>query len=209
VKIFLEDFESFAESEDVSEDQQCRHPELSAAGLMSALPDKVMVNWSDALKAGWACLYGILAHAERLSQETDSDSDPASETEMMMAECSLHNSYSSSCYEWLKRPDGEQRMGTLWAMIQVELLTYRRLQPGDSGISDNFPMEDVVPWLSGQSDEATMPLLANKMMQPHHPCGWFEQASFGFFPTASEACTTHFMNFDIYDRTSFIPPPQG
>lgn len=210
VKILLEgfegfeDFDGFEEVVEVSEDQECCHSELSAAGLMSALQDKVTANWSDTLKTGWTCLHETLAYAERLSHDTNAGSDSASITGMPANACSLHT-YRPSCYKWLERPASEQRIGTLWAMIQVELLTYRRVLPGDSWVSGKFPIKEVTAWLKNLSDKATMPLLANEMMRPYAPCGRFEKANDYDFPIASEACTTHFRNFDISDRTSFIP----
>jgi hypothetical protein len=75
-----------------------------------------------------------------------------------------------SMFEW---PCNEPRLGALWAMIQVELLTYRRVKVGDDWMSKNMSMAALVDWLRDDSVKLGVPLVRNHMMKEHSPCGWF------------------------------------
>ncbi|KAF5563134.1 hypothetical protein FPHYL_5366 [Fusarium phyllophilum] len=108
---------------------------------------------------------------------------------------------------WLKLPCNGLRIGLLWASIQTELLTYRRIRDGDSWISENFSMTALRVWLEEEDTQLSMPLIQSRMFKDHTPCGWFGNASEFLCPAAEEICTDHFMNMDIYNRTSYIRQP--
>lgn len=109
--------------------------------------------------------------------------------------------------EWLQLPCSGPRMGLLWATVQTELLTYRRVREGDPWISENFSMKALKTWLKGDSAEFSTHLVQNRMFRKHTRCGWFGGASEFLCPTAEDICTDYFMNMDIYDRASYIREP--
>ncbi|KAK4676464.1 LOW QUALITY PROTEIN: hypothetical protein QC764_0060650 [Podospora pseudoanserina] len=107
--------------------------------------------------------------------------------------------------EWLKWPRPKPKLALLWATIQAELLTYRRIKIGDGWMSENFSMTALNDWLEGKSATFKTPLVERDMLKEYSTCcGWFLCAGFPT-PTAGDVCETHFMNMDIYDRTTFHP----
>ncbi|KAF4500014.1 hypothetical protein FAGAP_3781 [Fusarium agapanthi] len=201
---------------------QCRHTQLSPLDLMKAVPGDVMEAWSGSCRVGWGCLTGVLTLAvsqqdqERSGRSHTSSSPlgdewPGTPTSSF-SESSDHDSCGRLFQEvyhddWLKLPCNGPRIGLLWASIQTELLTYRRVKEGDSWISKNFSMEAMKAWLDEDDTELSMPLVQQRMFKMHGRCGWFEIAADFLCPIAEEVCTEYFMNMDIYNRTSYIERP--
>ena len=107
---------------------------------------------------------------------------------------------------WVQIPGGNSDLGVLWAAIQAEILTYRRLKDNDPWISENFSMHALRRWLDGETDDFCTPLVKDGLMRPHTKCGWFMGEDF-FCPIAEEVCKTHFMNMDtdkeVHGRARF------
>ncbi|KAG7425998.1 hypothetical protein Forpi1262_v012177 [Fusarium oxysporum f. sp. raphani] len=201
---------------------QCRHTQLSPLDLIRAVPGDVIEAWSESCRVGWGCLTEVLALAvlqqdqERSSRSHRSasplgDEWPGTPTSSF-SESSDHESCWSTFQEdyhgnWLKLPCNGPRIGLLWASIQTELLTYRRVRDGDSWISENFSMKALEAWLEEDDTELSMPLVQNRMFKVHTRCGWFGNALEFLCPTAQEVCTEYFMNMDIYSRSSYICQP--
>ena len=93
-------------------------------------------------------------------------------------------------------------LAPLWAAVQTELLTYRRLKESDPWISPYFDLD-----LLGEdlqlNRKLTLPLLRNRMMRPFCRCG--------VFPGSAPACTRreqaayyHFSNLEDWKRTTFL-----
>ena len=93
-------------------------------------------------------------------------------------------------------------LGSLWAAIQVELLTYRRLQDYDAWTSRHFDMHALVIYLC-EGRELALPLLSNGMMKPFCCCGTFPGAVPGT-PILDDATAYYFSNLDDYSRSSFL-----
>lgn len=201
----VEDIQSIAEA------GMCYHRLLSARELMMDVPSEVVQGWSDSCQTGWSCLMQTLAISEPKTTTPDNDetSQPADEEDESSGLHSDKDSYEKPCElwgeheEWLKLPCIEPQIGLLWAMIQTELLTYRRVEEGDGWISENFSMNAVNVWLRGGSSELDMPLVS-KMAENHSRCGWFHNTEEVFCPTASKVCNEHFMNMNMYTRASFV-----
>lgn len=145
------------------ESQNCRHSPKSPAQLMRALSIREVENWSEALQTGWNCLYQTLARAERQSGNVDSvarsnfetdimDTDPNPESLESCEVCEVEDDSGGIHGEWLGLTCNEPRIGTLWALIQVELLTYRRLSIEDKWISTNFWLEEIAAWMTEDSE---------------------------------------------------------
>lgn len=193
---------SINDIQESQEDESCEHSLMTPSELMRALPTHTVKSWSDSLQSGWTCLYETLRHAESYLDDDSSsvDSEPH-DCPLSFEDVSAHN-------DWIRLPCSNTKIGKLWALIQAELLTYRRLRLGDSWTSDNFLMKDVVRWLEDDSYQLTMPLAANNMIRSHTRCGWFHGAMDFIAPSSNEVSSDYFMNFATYDdRTSYIRPP--
>jgi hypothetical protein len=99
-----------------------------------------------------------------------------------------------------------KNLATLWAAVQTELLTYRRLAEGDPWISENFNMVSVLESL-GNGDELSIGLVSNKMMKPFCRCGIFRDSDDPACLRVEEACTHYFSNLENWGRSTFIDAP--
>ena len=95
-----------------------------------------------------------------------------------------------------------EALGTLWATIQTELLTYRRLEEGDPWISDNFSMLAVCDGLRN-GGRISIPFVDKGMMKPFCRCGRFEGAA-PACATIDDAAAYHFANLDDWGRSTFL-----
>ncbi|KAF5635753.1 hypothetical protein F52700_5064 [Fusarium sp. NRRL 52700] len=201
---------------------ECRHTLLSPLDLIQAVPGEVVEAWSESCRVGWGCLTEVLAlallqqeqapsvHSHRSASPLGDEwpGTPASGcSEFSDHDCCWPMFQEHYHDNWLKLPCNKPRIGLLWASIQTELLTYRRIRDADSWISENFCMKALKVWLKEEDAQLSMPLIQNRMFKEHTPCGWFGDTKEFLFPTAEEVCTEYFMNMDIYNRTSYIQQP--
>ncbi|KAF5975150.1 hypothetical protein FCOIX_7877 [Fusarium coicis] len=201
---------------------QCRHTQISPLDLMKAVPENVIETWSESCRVGWGCLTGVLALAVSQPDKEQSGrchrssspwrdewpGTPTSSFSESSDDASHWNTFQGRYHnDWLELPCNGPRIGLLWASIQTELLTYRRVRDGDSWISENFCMKALKTWLEDDDIELSMPLVQNQMFKEHTRCGWFGEAEEFLCPIAEEVCTEHFMNMDIYSRTSYLEQP--
>ncbi|CZR64442.1 uncharacterized protein PAC_14340 [Phialocephala subalpina] len=99
-------------------------------------------------------------------------------------------------------------IGTLWAAIQTELLTYRRLADEDPWLSENFAMQAV---LEGLENGGMLPikLIEEDMIAPYCRCGRFLGVTDEACACVDEVCTHYFANVDVWSRASYIMIPEG
>lgn len=200
---------SVAEILKSSDAGQCRHTPLSPLELMQAVPGDVVEAWSGNCRTGWSCLIQVLALA--VAEQRQKPSSPQQKSSNFgkssdVDSCDMEFERRIHNY-WLELPCNGPRMGLLWASIQTELLTYRRLSEGEGWVSENFSMNALKAWLEGHSSEFSTPLVQNRMFKTHTRCGWFNHAPDFLFPNAEEVCTEYFMNMDLYGRASYIRQP--
>ncbi|KAI9147095.1 hypothetical protein HJFPF1_13127 [Paramyrothecium foliicola] len=197
---------------------KCHHMPLSPLELMRAVPDNIMERWTPDCQTGWICFRQVLIHAETdknwMPRIVESDGSSASSIIKPDETSNLHfentSSHQERCqfenyhHNWLHIPCNGPEFGILWATIQTELLTYRRLRGGDPWVSENFSMTALKAWLEGKSETFLTALIQHEMTEKHSPCGWFCDSISPLCPTSKEICKFHFMNMDLYERTSFI-----
>jgi hypothetical protein len=94
-------------------------------------------------------------------------------------------------------------LSTLWAAAQTELLTYRRLQEGDSWISKNFDMESLLQNLEIGSP-LSIGLISKKMMKSFCRCGIFYGSDDVACLRVEEASANYFSNLEDWSRTTFL-----
>ena len=98
---------------------------------------------------------------------------------------------------------------TLWAAVQTEFLTYRRLKEGDEWISNNFNMHTLDEGLRLRN-KVDIPLVRENMMREYCSCGKF----WIMFDKGTPRCAIvddvaayYFANLDDWNRTTFIEMP--
>lgn len=193
--------------------EECHHAPMTPCDLMTEVPGDLVGSWTEDCRVGWDCIFDILrlnerAEANRESSDVDEDSDvwlqsDSTNTEAetcYLDEMGIHDDFSPFIC-------GNPRLGILWAVIQAELLTYRRIEEGAPWISENFSMRSLRAWLVRETKEFGTPLVENKMMKSYSRCGWFCDDHEFYCPVAEEVCVEHFMNMDDYTRTSFLERP--
>ena len=209
---------------DNDQGKQCSHEELDPAELMERLPTRLKSRWSKELSIGWQVIYSALKQSQaewkvkpsrRRStsneRKPDDDCDPFIRytDEISTDEDTDHEDFLTAwCpdHEWDRNFFGANEvLAPLWAAVQTELLTYRRLQEGDEWISQNFNMHSLKEGLiaKGKIDIA---LVQKQMMKPFCSCGCFLEADLEF-PVVDDAVAYYFSNLEDWNRTTFIPCP--
>ncbi|KAK4039018.1 hypothetical protein C8A01DRAFT_47468 [Parachaetomium inaequale] len=198
-----------------AEPGRCCHKLLDAYDLMRAVPHDLVAHWSTDCQTGWICILQVLLlvrhdgdsdsqqdadsghgpDGDEFEGDSNADSEEDSHGAPQIHDCGLGTESFSAYTEWLELPCGNPKLGLLWATIQVELLTYCRIDTADSWLSSRFSMGALKTWLEGG------------MMRYHSPCGWFDCDDF-VCPVAEEVCKEHFMNMDVYDRATFLERPE-
>lgn len=96
-----------------------------------------------------------------------------------------------------------KNLAALWAAVQTELLTYRRLAEGDPWISPNFDMKNVLECLeTGQY--LSIDLVSKGMMNPFCRCGIFRHSEDPACLRVEEVCTDYFSNLEDFSRTHLL-----
>lgn len=141
--------------------------------------------------------------------DSDSDSDSGSDSDPDAGEsipgyCPDHceTSYQQNFF------GKNKSMATLWAAIQTELLTYRRIAKGDPWISPNFDMASVLESLEN-GDELSIGLVSKSLMKPFCRCGIFRESDDPACLRVEEACTRYFSNLEDWGRSTFLYAPEG
>ncbi|KAL6700454.1 hypothetical protein J3F84DRAFT_121377 [Trichoderma pleuroticola] len=209
----------------------CHHAKLDADSFMQTVPAATVDRWSPECQIGWHCMRGILQlaksgkihHPNTITSAQSGSGDPFDSMDvdgdegedsdggddastMSTATCLLEGYY----HKKNDFPCGNPQLGLIWAIIQAEILTYRKIEYSDPWVSDNFSMGALRKWLRGESVELEMSFVQRDMLQEHTICGWFEDS----FPvcTAEDATKQHIMNMDmnrdLYNRTSFLAQGQ-
>jgi hypothetical protein len=100
---------------------------------------------------------------------------------------------------------GSSDLSTLWAAVQVELLTYRRLQEGDPWTSLNFNIHTLLEGLTSGTG-VCIGLVEKGMMKEFCKCGDFYKAADPAFVLAEDVSAYYFSNLEDWNRSHFIYP---
>ena len=170
---------------------ECSHEELDPAELMEKLPTSLKLGWSKELSTGWQVIYYTL-------KQSQAEWKPLPLEQLFALTCHL---------PYFRRHHygrfGENKiLAPLWAAVQTELLTYRRLKEGDEWISQNFDMSSLNEGLIGKG-KVNIPLVQNGMMKPFCGCGFFVNGH-PECPTLDDAAAYYFSNLEDWNRTTFI-----
>lgn len=202
---------------------ECHHANLDADGFMQTVPSATLDRWSSECQIGWHCMRGILQLAKygkihhlfiEVGEQSGSgdqfnttdindddcednnESDNASTTSI--TSCPLyHNNRQDPTF-----PCGNSQLGLIWALVQAEMLTYRKIEDLGAWISDNFSMSALKNWLQGEAVGLEMPFVQKDMLREHTICGWFDDAEFFVSPTPYEVTKQHILNYDEQESDS-------
>ena len=110
------------------------------------------------------------------------------------------------CERCVERPDhffgSSKVLASLWASIQTELLTYRRLQEGDGWISENFNMNALNESLI-RGSKVDIALVRKKMMTSYCWGGEFPGAT-PACPIVEDVAAYYFSNLEEWSRSTFL-----
>ncbi|KAI1207805.1 uncharacterized protein F4807DRAFT_167323 [Annulohypoxylon truncatum] len=191
----------------------CQHPEINPAELAVLLFEENSGTWTSEIILGWKVLIAILQHdvAKRRDKPTHHE-DECEDEEDDVEVCShyIHEfeeeRLSKSVY------CGNQRLGAVWALIQAELLTYRRLNEDEPWLSPRFDMRILLEGLESDDDTCLQMLVrgaeeaGENLLQNYSRCGLFYGAKNPMCALREEACTSYYANLDDWERTTFIQP---
>ena len=190
----------------------CSHQELNPLQLARQIVLRFSKIWSEEINLGWHILCNVLDLAQTAAR-TEDDSERDEDEELHYSASAFAALVASNGDEvplpcsskWEGHDHGSQRhkiLGSLWAAVQVELLTYRRLSENDPWISPHFDLMI----LDRDLDNGEVPsiaLLRRGMMKPFCRCGNFGEAV-PASATISEVSAYHFSNLEDWNRSTFI-----
>ncbi|KAK6223958.1 hypothetical protein LQW54_000104 [Pestalotiopsis sp. IQ-011] len=207
--------------------EECSHLLMTPAELAKNVPRELLTKWSEDARLGWDVFVGILQYAadersaSRLSAPSEVTSDVARsnargdspesiEDEEVQEESLLDCDHIRDNYFEFERRNffGKSlELGKLWAAVQTELLTYRRIEASDAWISSHFSMRAVLETLGSPGLMDELPFFKDSMLKRFCVCGRFEEAWDGLCPTVQEACEHYFSNMEDWSRSTFIKTP--
>ena len=211
------------------ESTECSHEELDPVELIKNLPVRLTSAWPQPIRRGWQVFSNILKHSQAEWQGKSSQEEQRSHDQQQMDNfdtlidddedmetdrAGSSASFPLSCVHEEDGPEGfvhdnffgeSKVLATLWAAVQTEFLTYRRLKEGDPWISQNFNMQSLDEGLQNNG-AVDIPLVAHNMMKAFSGCGTFDEVE-PACAIADDVSAYYFSNLDDWDRTTFICIP--
>lgn len=204
---------------------ECSHEELDPAELAEKVPASLKSMWSRELRTAWGVICNTLRRSQaewkvrpsrRQSTSNERGHDDEfngfiryNEDEMStFEEVGQEHQLPVACDDDEEHENffGKNKvLASLWAAVQTELLTYRRLKEGDEWVSRNFNMHTLDESLNSR-DKVDIALVQNQMMKPFCYCGEFPGA-LSACPIVDDAAAYYFSNLDDWNRTTFIRVP--
>lgn len=188
----------------IEEANECSHVQMDPAELVEKVPASLKSKWSKELSTGWRVICNVLRHSQAEWKVRPDRKDEMSTDEEAGHEPHLP-AYCS--HDESEKFFGENKvLPPLWAAVQTELLTYRRLEEGDEWISQTFNMHTLDEGLISR-DDVDIALVQSEMMKPICDCGSF-LTGHPVCPTVDDATSYYFSNLDDWNRTTFIRVPE-
>lgn len=183
----------------------CRHQRLNAAELACYVPEYIIQNWTQDVQLGWRTFTAILNHAVKTEPEVQETPWPPPPS---VCTHNVHRVENFFHMDLVKC--GDEKLGMVWAAIQVELLTYRRLKENEPWISPYFDLHEVLQGLQDSNENALQRLVRSdggREIANFSKCGLFDECDPSSIGCAlrEEACNYYFANLEDCERTTFIP----
>ncbi|KAI1646935.1 uncharacterized protein F4817DRAFT_338875 [Daldinia loculata] len=176
---------------------ECQHVTMNPAELALEIYSERMSSWTHEVNRGWEILLFILRLDHKKKDYDDEDPDDEDPDECIHIP---RATYSSN-----------RQLGQIWAAIQAELLTYRRLSEDHDWLSVNFDMEKLWRALEGNDEELLREFADNPdditgefKLKEYWRCGHFRSARYPLCAIREEVCNLYYANLDNWERTAFI-----
>ncbi|KAI0836847.1 hypothetical protein F5Y06DRAFT_304950 [Hypoxylon sp. FL0890] len=191
---------------------ECQHSAMNAAELASRIPSEIVGSWSPEIILGWKLFTAILEQDIRMRREKHA----APQFGNIAPGHALIPRFTWPCghrihsYEAENRREivycGNRQLGRIWAMIQAELLSYRRLSEQSPWLSPGFEMEMLLDGLENESlDEISVGTWnVFETLGAHSTCGHFYAMKHMSYARMEEACTGYHSNLDDRKRATFV-----
>ena len=208
------------------ESNGCEHEDLDPLVLAETVLDALRPKLSQSLTTGWQIICSVLKRSqsqcknEPSSRESsvEPESDEELDTIIERGETSNDTDVQLQCADEFEHSNmfGDDKiLSTLWAAVQTELLTYRRVKEGDGWISQHFDLESLMESLL-DNEIPRIGLVQQSMMKQFCSCGGFvtEQPG-GFYPIIpacplmDDVAAYYFANLEDWNRSNFIPCPEN
>ena len=217
---------------DIEEGNECRHEDLDPLELAEKIPTGLKSMWSREISTGWQLICCVLQHSQTLTKEwkqgpyrhhsaiNEQEHDDEFDLSIGHYESQMSTDEELGDYRYLPARCpvdfyhdnffGKSRiLSTLWAAVQTEFLTYRRLKEGDEWISNNFNMHTLDESLRLRN-KVDIPLVRESMMKDYCSCGefWirFHKGTPGC-AIVDDVAAYYFANLDDWNRATFIKMP--
>jgi hypothetical protein len=213
---------------------ECSHEDLDPIQLAERVPNSLMTDWTEEVTLGWQVFCSMLRYArnerrpksKRASNRRDRDEEDFHVAFDLPDDDPEHNEDTEDedmdwesdaekeiCPHYKDNTDNfygaSKVIGTLWAAIQTELVTYRRLTEDDPWISQYFDMRALLEGLNN-GGLISIPLVEEDMMNPFCQCGRFLDITDEACACVDEVCAHYFANIDSdWHRTTYIMIPEG
>jgi len=200
---------------DIESRERCAHKALSPSDLAEQVPEAITSTWPLSARRGWQlfCLVLRNSHHERSLEnleDLEHEQNPSFRSiswrpidevdKLFPATCSEHWETETPSH-FGKSPD----LGHIWAAVQAELLSYRRLTTTDPWTSEYFDIEELLESLE-VGNGISLGYLKQDMLKPYCRCGRYEDSWFGFV-VREQTAKYYFANLDDYTRLTAIPLP--
>ena len=187
----------------------CTHEELNPAELAEKASSTLKLTCSKEISTGWQIICNVLRHSQAewnanfcKGRSTSSEGEISTDEEATHEHHELQ--FPRPCATWKHENffGANKILASLWAAVQTELLTYRRLEEGDEWISRNFNMQSLNEGLI-TGGKVNISLVQNEMMRPFCDCGLFQDYGQDF-PIVDDVAAHYFSNLEDWKRTTFI-----
>jgi hypothetical protein len=207
--------------QDMELDHQCDHEELSPAVFCDRLTDTLQIgSLPSKAQLGWEVFCALLHLCEayfnqctnlrcRSLKQSESWEYEVEEAHHFIGKEPPDDPLFSAHWERHGRPEpfGDRKdIATLWAAIQAELSTYRRIKEGDEWLSRYFSMEELREQLQ-RGETITTNLVQEELLQTHCVCGSLSAYN-GVVPTLSDTTSRYIANLDVWQRATYVPFPE-
>lgn len=174
--------------------ETCMHQKFSPSELACALRKYRRQCWTKKLETGWRLFQLLLTRAEKAADQLDEAWDRYEENGEKGPEPPEGYCHEHEFEGPLTR---DETLRTVWAAVQTEFLTYRRINLDDPWISDKFDMEELLQSLQN-GRTPSIGLIRDGLRKPLCECGNFDMSRPA---TAEDVSAKHFSNFsDIHDE---------
>jgi hypothetical protein len=210
--------------QDMELDHQCDHEELSPAVFCDRLTDTLQIGSLPAkAQLGWEVFCALLHLCEanfdqctilkcQFMKQSSIEWDQEFEENHYFIgkeppDDIIYNTHRNE-HDGLE-PFGDRKdIAILWAAIQAELSTYRRIQEGNEWLSRYFSMEELRKQLR-RGETITTDYVKEELLRTHCVCGQFSTYNWVIAPTLSDTTTRYIANLDVWQRATYVPFPEA